>query len=396
MEAPLVSLEEEFEEGPGDDGGTPRRTADPALAELESFSAEMMSFKSMEDLVQEFDEKLTVCFRNYDAATEGLAPVRGRLQAQEEEERLQDEEVWDALTDGFAPRDSPRPWLHPEAEAPDGTDPQLCEKEEEEELAERSEHDSGINEEPLLTAEQVIEELEELMQSSPDPEADPDGDEDEEEEEEEEEEEAEADAEGDSGGGGMEPILLRELHTFSPTFNNNCSHEAGLEQLSAGELVAAAGRAEAASRALSAELVAQLARRDELAFEKEVKTAFIGALLAVQGEQREQREAARRRRRDRGLSLQGGRPERGGHMPRKRFSMEGISSILHSGLRQTFGPATNEKQYLNTVIPYEKKGSPPSVEDLQMLTNILFAMKEGNEKVPTLLTDYILKVLCPT
>lgn len=32
---------------------------------------------------------------------------------------------------------------------------QLCEKEEEEELAERSEHDSGINEEPLLTAEQV-------------------------------------------------------------------------------------------------------------------------------------------------------------------------------------------------------------------------------------------------
>lgn len=26
-------------------------------------------------------------------------------------------------------------------------------------------------------------------------------------------------------------------------------------------------------------------------------------------------------------------------------------------------------QYLNTVIPYEKKGAPPSVEDLQMLTN---------------------------
>ncbi|NXT27735.1 FEZ1 protein, partial [Syrrhaptes paradoxus] len=387
MEAPLVSLEEEFEEGPGDDGGTPQRTLDPALAELESFSAEMMSFKSMEDLVQEFDEKLTVCFRNYDATTEGLAPVRGCLQAQEEEERLQDEEVWDALTDGFAPRSSPRPWLHPGVEAPDSTDPQLCEKEEEEEeLTERSEQDSGINEEPLLTAEQVIEELEELMQSSPDPEADPEGDED----EEEEEEESEADAEGKGGGGGTEPILLRELRAFSPAFNNNCSHE-GLGRLSARELAAAAGRAEAASRALSAELVAQLARRDELAFEKEVKTAFIGALLAVQGEQREQREAARRRRRDRGLSLQGGRPERGNNMPRKRFSMEGISSILHSGLRQTFGPTTTEKQYLNTVIPYEKKGSPPSVEDLQMLTNILFAMKEGNEKVPTLLTDYILK-----
>ncbi|XP_032937427.1 fasciculation and elongation protein zeta-1 [Catharus ustulatus] len=402
MEAPLVSLEEEFEEGPADDGGALPRPTDPALAELESFSAEMMSFKSMEDLVQEFDEKLTVCFRNYDAATEGLAPVRGRLQAQEEEERLQDEEVWDALTDGFAPRSSPRPWQLPGTEALDGTDPQLGgkeeeEEEEEEELTERSEQDSGINEEPLLTAEQVIEELEELMQSSPDPEADPEGEEEEEEEEdEEEEEESKADAEGKGGGGGTEPILLRELHAFSPALNNNCSHE-GLGRLSARELLAAAGRAEAASRALSAELVAQLARRDELAFEKEVKTAFIGALLAVQGEQREQREAARRRRRDKGLSLQGSKgSERGSSMPRKRFSMEGISSILHSGLRQTFGPTTNEKQYLNTVIPYEKKGSPPSVEDLQMLTNILFAMKEGNEKVPTLLTDYILKVLCPT
>ncbi|NXN99925.1 FEZ1 protein, partial [Rhinopomastus cyanomelas] len=385
MEAPLVSLEEEFEEGPGDDGGTPQRTADPALAELESFSAEMMSFKSMEDLVQEFEEKLTVCFRNYDAATEGLAPVRGHLQAQEEEERLQDEEVWDALTDGFAPRSSPQHWLLSRPEAPNGTDPQLYEKEEEEQLTERSEPDLGINEEPLLTAEQVIEELEELMQSSPDPEADPEDD-----NEVEEDEEDEAEADGKGSGGGTEPILLRELRAFSPTSNNNCSHE-GLVRLSAQELAAAAGRAEAASRALSAELVAQLARRDELAFEKEVKTAFIGALLAVQGEQREQREAARRRRRDRGLSLQGGRPERGNHMPRKRFSMEGISSILHSGLRQTFSPAANEKQYLNTVIPYEKKGSPPSVEDLQMLTNILFAMKEGNEKVPTLLTDYILK-----
>uniref|UniRef100_A0A8C5TH99 FEZ1 protein n=1 Tax=Malurus cyaneus samueli TaxID=2593467 RepID=A0A8C5TH99_9PASS len=308
MEAPLVSLEEEFEEGPGDDGGTPQRSADPALAELESFSAEMMSFKSMEDLVQEFDEKLTVCFRNYDAATEGLAPVRGRLQAQEEEERLQDEEMCGVPGAGVGAGCVGCPVQMPGAGR---TQVQMEDTD----------------------ALQVIEELEELMQSSPDPEADPEG-----------------------SGGGTEPIVLRELHAFSPAFNNNCSHE-GM-----------ASKAQA-SRALSAELVAQLARRDELAFEKEVKTAFIGALLAVQGEQREQREAARRRRRDKGLSMQGARSERGSQMPRKRFSMEGISSILHSGLRQTFGPTTNEKQYLNTVIPYEKKGSPPSVEDLQMLTN---------------------------
>ncbi|NXG60132.1 FEZ1 protein, partial [Hemiprocne comata] len=384
MEAPLVSLEEEFEDGPGYDGGTPQRIMDPGLAELESFSAEMMSFKSMEDLVQEFDEKLTVCFRNYDAATEGLAPVRGHLQAQEEEERLQDEEVWDALTDGFTPRGSPRPWLLPGADAPNGTDPQLCEKDDDE-LTERSEQDSGINEEPLLTAEQVIEELEELMQSSPDPEADPEGD------EEEEEEETEANAEGK--GGGTEPILLRELCAFSPAFNNNCSHE-GLSLLSPRELAVAAGRAEAASRALSAELVAQLARRDELAFEKEVKTAFIGALLAVQGEQREQRDAARRRaaRVRRTTATQGGNTAAGGVLQKKR-QFETIGVVLVGGGR-CWGFGLVFLQYLNTVIPYEKKGSPPSVEDLQMLTNILFAMKEGNEKVPTLLTDYILKGIC--
>uniref|UniRef100_A0A8D0KVN2 Fasciculation and elongation protein zeta 1 n=1 Tax=Strix occidentalis caurina TaxID=311401 RepID=A0A8D0KVN2_STROC len=321
MEAPLVSLEEEFEEGPGDDGSTPQRAADPALAELESFSAEMMSFKSMEDLVQEFDEKLTVCFRNYDAATEGLAPVRGRLQAQEEEERLQDEEAMlGPCLCRAVPAVPPRP--------PSLCLLQLCEKEEEE-LTERSEQDSGINEEPLLTAEQVIEELEELMQSSPDPE--------------EEDEETEADAEGKGSGGGTEPILLRELRAFSPAFNNNCSHE--------------------------------------------------GMASKIQPQNRGNSNQIRQL----GLSGPGllhcSHP---GDTCPQRFSMEGISSILHSGLRQTFGPSANEKQYLNTVIPYEKKGSPPSVEDLQMLTNILFAMKEGNEKVPTLLTDYILKVLVPT
>ncbi|NXR56425.1 FEZ1 protein, partial [Hippolais icterina] len=385
MEAPLVSLEEEFEEGPGDDGGSLQRPADPALAELESFSAEMMSFKSMEDLVQEFDEKLTVCFRNYDAATEGLAPVRGRLQAQEEEERLQDEEVWDALTDGFAPRSSPRPWQLPGTEALDGTEPQLGkeeEEEEEEELTERSEQDSGINEEPLLTAEQVIEELEELMQSSPDPEADPEGEEEEEEEEdEEEEEETKADAEGKGGGRGTEPILLRELHAFSPALNNNCSHE-GAGQLQVWVQDRGAVGCRCTQRSL-------MPHRSSRSWRSSCRV-HLTPRLTPRVRRKRRRKRMRRRKKKPRLMLKA----KGDTLSLQRFSMEGISSILHSGLRQTFGPTTNEKQYLNTVIPYEKKGSPPSVEDLQMLTNILFAMKEGNEKVPTLLTDYILKGTC--
>lgn len=61
------------------------------FSELENFS-EMMSFKSMEDLVNEFDEKLNVCFHNYNTKTEGLAPVRNQSHTEEDEERLQDEE----------------------------------------------------------------------------------------------------------------------------------------------------------------------------------------------------------------------------------------------------------------------------------------------------------------
>ncbi|KAL4663736.1 hypothetical protein H8959_017067 [Pygathrix nigripes] len=151
-------------------GSSPHHLEDPSLSELENFSSEIISFKSMEDLVNEFDEKLNVCFRNYNAKTENLAPVKNQLQIQEEEETLQDEEVWDALTDNYIPSLS-EDWRDPNIEALNGncSDTEIHEKEEEE-FNEKSENDSGINEEPLLTADQVIEEIEEMMQNSPDPE----------------------------------------------------------------------------------------------------------------------------------------------------------------------------------------------------------------------------------
>ncbi|KAF7242081.1 Fasciculation and elongation protein zeta-1 [Varanus komodoensis] len=520
MEAPLVSLDEEFEdlrpcyiEDRGEKshyfyGSSPHYLEDPSLSELENFSSEIISFKSMEDLVNEFDEKLNVCFRNYNAKTENLAPVKNHLQIQEEEENLQDEEVWDALTDNYIPSIS-EDWRDPnvvkvlngnvsdtevftcicllslpscfpallDATIDDGEEKVhfteelfLCrraqvavqgdgggEKEElqvpltddvrpsfsmrtltsnglslaalvdqrapcrsvlcqglpgggvdnqglergfqrvfvtrtekihekeEEELNEKSENDSGINEEPLLTADQVIEEIEEMMQNSPDP--------DEEEEILEEDDSGENSSQADS-------VLLQEMKALSQTLNNNWSYEGypiprawGLGHMSPSQLLELLDRVEGAIRDYSEELVQQLAHRDELEFEKEVKNSFITVLMEVQNKQKEHRELMKRRRKEKGLSLQSGRIERATQMPLKRFSMEGISNILQTGIRQTFGNSATDKQasYLNTVIPYEKKGAPPSVEDLQMLTNILFAMKEDNEKVPTLLTDYILK-----
>ncbi|KAM9386402.1 fasciculation and elongation protein zeta-1 isoform 2-T2 [Pholidichthys leucotaenia] len=402
MEAPLVCLDEEFEDL------RPCRMEEldhPALSqspysttttvplssmtredfsELENFS-EMMSFKSMEDLVNEFDEKLNVCFHNYNTKTEGLAPIRSQSHNQEDEERLRDEDVWDALTDNYIST-----WDGPDAEGLNGniSDQEIHEKEEEE-MNEKNDNANCLSEEPLITADQVIEEIVEMMENSPDP------------------EETEEEDDEESSASKTSPSLLEEIRQLSQASNNNCSYE-GLSLMPSAALVELLHRVEAAIREYSEELVGQLARRDELEFEKEVKNTFITALMEVQNRQKEQRDSSKRRRRDKALSLQGGgtlnggnagstgRTEKMGTMPVKRFSMEGLSNILQTGIRQTFGGTGNEKQYLNTVIPYEKKGSPPSVDDLQMLTKILYAMKEDNEKVPTLLTDYILRVLCPT
>lgn len=101
-----------------------------------------------------------------------------------------------------------------------------------------------------------------------------------------------------------------------------------------------------------------------------------------------------------------------GFLPPQRFSVEGLSSVIQNSFRQTFGSGCSERQvifyfcstssycfldwkyalcqechptetpttepsslvfvfvlqYLTTVIPYEKKGHPPSLEDLQILT----------------------------
>lgn len=392
MEAPLVCLDEEFEDlkSYSEDreeksrsiyGTAPYLMEDASLSELENFSSEIISFKSMEDLVNEFDEKLNVCFRNYNAKTENLAPVKNHLQIQEEEEDLRDEEVWDALTDNYIPSLA-EDWRDPSMESLNGneSDSEIHEKEEDE-LNEKSENDSGINEEPLLTADQVIEEIEEMMQNTPDPE--------------EELEEVEEN-DNDEPAAQSDFILLQEMRALTQALNNNWSCEEALRHMSRVELRTLLDRVESAISDYSEELVQQLARRDELDFEKEVKNSFITVLIEVQNKQREHREMMKRRRKEKGLSLQSNRTEKNSQMPIKRFSMEGISNILQTGIRQTFGNTGTDKQFLNTVIPYEKKSSPPSVEDLQMLTNLLFAMKEDNEKVPTLLTDYILKVLCPT
>ncbi|XP_045142977.1 fasciculation and elongation protein zeta-2 [Echinops telfairi] len=222
---------------------------------------------------------------------------------------------------------------------------------------------SCVSEEPLFTADQVIEEIEEMMQESPDPEDD------------------ETPTPSDHLS-----MLSQEIQTLT---------RSRVKRLPVSELNELLEEIEATIKEYSEELVQQLALRDELEFEKEVKNSFISVLIEVQNKQKEHKETAKKKKKLKNSSSQSGKQERG-HVPGTRFSMEGISNVIQNGLRHTFGNAGGDKQYLTTVIPYEKKHGPPCVEDLQILTKILRAMKEDSGKVPSLLTDYILKVLCPT
>ncbi|XP_023682369.1 fasciculation and elongation protein zeta-2 isoform X1 [Paramormyrops kingsleyae] len=348
--------------------------------ELEGgLSGDTGSFQSMEDLVNSFEEKLTVCFRNYNTNTENIAPVNPIT----EDSMLKDDEIWNALTGNYG-NVMPVDWKTSHARSLHLPTLNLTEKgksesvnldlSDDEELREQLDMHSIIiscvTDEPLFTAEQVIEEIEEMMQESPDPE--------------EEENPSQSDL----------SLLSQEGHSLQRSCTSS-SYEERLKHMSVAELNELLEEVEMEIRQYSEELIQQLALRDELDFEKEVKNSFISVLIEVQNRQKEHRELLRKKRRLRGGGGHQGRAERA-QAPGTRFSMEVLSTAIQNGFRHTFGSALGDKQYLTTVIPYEKKGGPPSVEDLQILTKILRAMREDSDKVPSLLTDYILKVLCPT
>ncbi|ROT76407.1 putative fasciculation and elongation protein zeta-2 [Penaeus vannamei] len=111
-------------------------------------------------------------------------------------------------------------------------------------------------------------------------------------------------------------------------------------------------------REYSETLINQLALRDELEYEKELKNSFISLLLQVQNK-------------------------------RRNFNVE-------KKKQKKVGPNGTDPKYLTTVIPYDVGHGPPENQTLQILIKILMAINEDSPTVPTLLTDYILKVLCPS
>ncbi|XP_072297537.1 fasciculation and elongation protein zeta-2 isoform X2 [Eucyclogobius newberryi] len=344
-----------------------------------SFCGDICSFKSMEDLVHDFDEKLTVCFRNYSTATENIAPIKPIT----EDNYLKDDEVWNALTDNYG-NVMPVDWKTSHTRSlhlptlnliePEKLDNQSLDLSDDEDLREQMDMHSiivpSISVEPLFTAEQVIEEIEEMMQESPDPEDD------------------------ESPSHSDLSMLSQNLQGLRRS-GSNSSHEDRLRQLSVAELTVTLEEVESTIRRFSEELIQALALRDELDYEKEVKNSFISLLIDVQNRQKEHRDLLRKRKKIRSTVTTGPNGQRitSTHIPGTLLTIEGLSSAIHNGIRQTFGSTGGDKQYLTTVIPYEQNAGSRNVEDLQILTKILQAMRNDSEKVPALLTDYILKAL---
>ncbi|XP_071634627.1 fasciculation and elongation protein zeta-2 isoform X1 [Temnothorax longispinosus] len=316
---------------------------------------------SLEDLVNTFDEKITSCFRDYGTDVESLAPVQVRTQ----EEIMNECQMWWTITGTFGnilPIDWSKSYarkMHMPAlnlnEAPASTErPELEDLSSEDEavatdldmhaLILSSSTDTHSPEEPLKTAEEVLREIDDIMQESPSMERSPD-------------------SEGSLLDSDEALERSREV-LGSPLHEKNVFLE--LKQLSSSQLTELFGEMESLVAALSETLIAELALRDELEYEKELKNQFISLLLAVQNRRRQH------------------------HVTKKRGQMQNGTSPLpqHRSLQ--------EPKYLTTVIPYHTDSGPLDNQALQVLIKILKAISEDSPTVPTLLTDYILKVLCPT
>lgn len=106
-------------------------------------------------------------------------------------------------------------------------------------------------------------------------------------------------------------------------------------------------------REFSETLISELAHRDELEYEKELKNTFISLLLAVQNKRRQFHVEKKKH----GKSMQSS-------MTSSTTSLNG-----QNGASKPNGLSTSstDPKYLTTVIPYHTDGGPPDNQALQVL-----------------------------
>nr|CAH0103277.1 unnamed protein product [Daphnia galeata] len=385
-EAPLAPSEEwnefsdfqqavEFNNG-NDNGNTtnnssppPRNKALDNVKKMESSSTNNMAdhfgetssslSTSLEDLVNTFDDKITKCFRDLDQNVESLAPIQIRNQ----DDIINESQMWWTLTGNYG-NILPIDWsksmtrrLHlPTLQLHDRQKPsQEVDTLSDEDEAVASDLDlhalivahnpPDLEIEPLQSAEEVIKEIDDLMQAfshSFDP---------------------------------SSPEMSENMHQSPDTPEcampyrlSNAIQQEKLETWSVGQLNELLSELEWRVQHHSETLIAELALRDELEYEKELKNTFISLLLNVQNKRRQ-------------MTANQKKPTTNATTPTGKNGNKIASGFT----------SQPDCKYITTVIPYHPGNGPPSNPTVQVLIKILRAIVEDSPTVPTLLTDYILK-----
>ncbi|OWA50490.1 putative Fasciculation and elongation protein zeta-2 [Hypsibius exemplaris] len=319
------------------------------------FTEGMSRGGSLEDLVGTFDEKISQCFGDMDSDLQDFAPVQIRTH----DELIGQSKFWQDLTSSFGtvmPVDWSKtvirnklflPVLALNCHTNSNSMDNHCSSSSDEELNNQLDMHNIICSDPdhngLASADDVIKEIENIMQQ------------------------------GDGGGHveGAEECSLGGRNDAESQANQSSSasslptlpsplYEEKLQDLNSTELMELQTELERLTQKYSEILIQELALRDEQQFEKEVKNSFISELIKVQNKRRQF--AIDKKRSGGGGSLKAKTPDR-------------------------------DAKYLTTIIPYEP--GLLTTRHMQIMIKILAAINEDSPTTPALLTDYILKVLCP-
>lgn len=365
---------------------------------------------SLEDLVSHFEEKLASCLKNFGETTEKIAPVQIRSQ----DEIMSESQIWLTLTGNFGnilpidwsktyARTLQLPALNLKPKVQNMDDSFGFDLPEDESLSEALDlhrmvcnHDDW--EPPPQSAEEVIEEIDEIiMQQSMNSSGFNEGSSD-----------CVMDSSIDSATvcsalrspstylsqygynvmNGSMTLMTRSYESnigdsITMCFNiedrlaivrQATGNKENLQNTSYKQLVALKIELEALVDVYNEELVGELAKRDEFEYEKETKNSFISQLLAVQAKKRQYQATNKKKNQNTSTNDQQGLLR----------SMKKSPSIA------------NLPQFLTAVIPYDETRKDLDNKTLQALSKILRAINDNNPDVPTMLTDYILNVLCPS
>uniref|UniRef100_A0A0K0EWK2 Unc-76 (inferred by orthology to a D. melanogaster protein) n=1 Tax=Strongyloides venezuelensis TaxID=75913 RepID=A0A0K0EWK2_STRVS len=321
---------------------------------------------SLQSLVETFDQKVNKCLKDMDENTTTMAPVPIRTQ----EEIMSESQVWWTLTGNYGnilPLDFNKTRIRADQLDALGLSSSSTRHSEdsdqgydlndEEDIRQQLDFHQLVtqnlslpNELLPVSADQVIEEIDEMIQSC----------------------DLLASMTTDRTMESVDSMYssMRSPYTGSSINSHNdvdskmkqasviTSTTENLESLPINKLLTLASEMEQLIRIYNESLVENLAHRDELEFEKEVKNTFISLLLSIQNRRR------------------------AFHNERKR-----------KGLRIDI---SQMPQFAIATIPYDENKKIIDTPTLEALIKIMKAIEDDSNNVPSMLTDYILTFVCPS